>query len=101
MVNPKTGRGEQGVENPGVISMAITQAQLRTLRLLNEKAARRIYRSQRASDYTWVHDDTNVPLTPTLHRLLSSGYVTISSDDKDVAIITKKGRAVIATQSSY
>ena len=76
--------------------MAFSQAQLRTLRLLHKKAARRIYRSHRPSDYTWVHDDTDIPLTPTLHRLLSSGYVTISPDNKDVAIITDKGRAVVA-----
>ncbi len=80
--------------------MAITEAQLRTLRLLHKKAAHRVYRSDRAGDYSWKHEDADATLTHTLHRLFSSGYATISNDNKDVAVITNKGRAVVATRGS-
>ena len=78
--------------------MAITEAQLRTLRLLEKKAAHRVYRSERAGDYSWVHEDACVALTPTLHRLFNGGYATVSTDNRDVAVITSKGRAVVAAQ---
>ena len=81
--------------------MAISEAQLRTLRLLNKKAAHRIYRSERADDYLWTHEDSRIALTQTLHRLFSSGYATVRSDNRDVAVITQKGRAVIAARGVY
>ena len=80
--------------------MAITQAQLRTLNLLVRKPAYRVYRSDRAGDYTWVHDDADVRLTATLHKLFSSGYAMISPDNRDVAVLTGKGREVLAAQRS-
>ena len=80
--------------------MTISEAQLRTLRLLNNRAAHRVYRSQRADDYTWTHEDSHIALTPTLHRLFSSGYATVSSDNRDVAVITQKGRAMVAARGS-
>ena len=75
--------------------MTISKAQLRTLRLLDQQAAHRVYRSQRAGDYTWTHEDSRISLTPTLHRLFSSGYATVSSDNSDVAVITQKGLSLI------
>ncbi len=80
--------------------MAISEAQLRTLRLLNKKAAHRVYRSQRADDYLWTHEDSGIALTATLHRLFSSGYATVSNDNRDMAVITQKGRAVVAARGS-
>jgi len=80
--------------------MTISEAQLRTLRLLNQQAAHRVYRSQRAGDYTWTHEDSCIALTPTLHRLFSSGYATVSSENRDVAVITQKGRAAVAARGS-
>jgi hypothetical protein len=62
--------------------MTISQAQLRTLSLLHTKPACRVYRSDRAGDYTWVHDDTHVRLTVTLHRLFSSGYAEGQGKEK-------------------
>jgi hypothetical protein len=81
--------------------MAVSKAQLRTLNLLNKQAAHRVYRSQSgralgAGDYVWVHADTHVSLTPTLHRLFVSGHATISTESKDIAVITEKGRAIVA-----
>ena len=76
--------------------MGISKAQLRTLRLLNKQAAHRVYRSQRAGDYIWTHEDSRIALTQTLHRLFSSGFATVGSDNRDVAVITQKGRAVVA-----
>ena len=78
--------------------MTISEAQLRTLRLLDQQAAHRVYRSQRADDYTWTHEDSRIALTPTLHRLFSSGYVTVRSDNRNVAILTEKGREVVAVR---
>jgi hypothetical protein len=80
--------------------MTITQAQLRTLRLLNSGAAHRVYYSYRSADYTWVHEQSRVSLTPTLHRLFSRGYATVSSSNRDVAVITEKGRAVVAARGA-
>ncbi len=79
--------------------MAITQAQLRTLNLLDRKPAYRVYRSDRAGDYTWVHDDADVRLTATLHNLFSSGYAMISPDNQNVAVLTEKGREVLLARS--
>ncbi len=81
--------------------MAISEAQLRTLRLLNKKAAHRVYRTERAGDYTWIHEDSCIALTQTLHRLFSSGYATVSNDNRDVAVITQKGRAAVAAQRPF
>jgi hypothetical protein len=75
--------------------MTISQAQLRTLSLLHTKPARRVYRSDRADDYSWVHDDTHISLTVTLHRLFSSGYAMLSPDNRNVAVLTAKGRATL------
>jgi hypothetical protein len=81
--------------------MTITKAQLRTLRLLNDEAAHRVYHSRRsAADYTWMHKRSNVSLTPTLHKLFSRGYAAVSADNNDVAVITEKGRAVIHARVS-
>ena len=76
--------------------MAVSKAQLCTLKLLHMGAARRVYRSWRAGDYTWIHEQTDGSITPTLHRLLTSGHAAISPDDDDMAVITEKGRAVVA-----
>jgi hypothetical protein len=78
--------------------MTISEAQLRTLKLLHKDAARRVYRSNRPDDYSWIHDDARVPLTPTLHRLFSRGYAMISPENRNVAVLTEKGRAVVAAQ---
>ncbi|WP_201865182.1 hypothetical protein [Microvirga soli] len=78
--------------------MNITQPQLRTLNLLVKKPAYRVYRSDRAGDYTWVHDDADVRLTATLHKLFSSGYATTSPENRNVAVLTAKGREVLAAQ---
>jgi hypothetical protein len=77
--------------------MAISKAQLRTLRLLNRQAAQRVYRSQRsAGEYVWVHEQSSLAVTATLHRLISSGHATLRPDDRDMAVITAKGRAALA-----
>jgi hypothetical protein len=78
--------------------MTLSEAQLRTLKLLHKDAARRVYRSNRPDDYSWIHDDARVPLTPTLHRLFSCGYTMISPENRNVAVLTEKGRAVVAAQ---
>ena len=75
--------------------MTISQAQLRTLGLLDTKPACRVYRSDRAGDYTWVHDDAEVRLTQTLHKLFSSGYAMLSPENRNVAVLTAKGRATL------
>ncbi|MBL0403722.1 hypothetical protein JKG68_07080 [Microvirga aerilata] len=80
--------------------MTISEAQLRTLRLLNKQAAHRVHRSKRAGDYIWTHEGSRIALTQTLHKLFSSGYATVSNDNRDVAVITQKGRAVIAARGS-
>jgi hypothetical protein len=80
--------------------MIISEAQLRTLRLLQTKAARRVSRSGRPGDYSWKHDDAPAALTPTLHRLFSRGYATVSPVNRDLAVITGKGRAVLAARGS-
>jgi hypothetical protein len=77
-------------------SIAVSKAQLRTLRLLNNEPARRIYCSSQADNYSWVHEHTDLPITPTLHRLFIGGYARIKADNRDVAVITEKGRAVVA-----
>jgi hypothetical protein len=78
--------------------MAISEAQLRTLRLLNKRAAHRVYRTERAGDYTWIHEDSRIALTQRLHRLFSSAYATVSNDNRDLAVITQKGRLVVAAR---
>ena len=78
--------------------MTISQAQLRTLNLLDKKPACRVYRSDSASEYSWVHDDTPIPLTATLHRLFSSGCAMISPDNRDEAVLTAKGREIVAVR---
>ena len=80
--------------------MAITQQQLHTLQLLRKEAARRVYWSHRAHDYTWVHKDARKPVTTMLHRLFTSGYATLSPTDRNMAVLTEKGRAVVATLGS-
>jgi hypothetical protein len=78
--------------------MTISQAQWRTLNLLDKKPAYRVYRSDRADDYSWVHDDTRISLTQTLHRLFSSGYAMISPENRNVAVLTEKGREMVAVR---
>jgi hypothetical protein len=45
-----------------------------------------------------VHDDTHVRLTGTLHRLFSSGYAMLSPENRNVAVLTAKGRATLAAR---
>jgi hypothetical protein len=78
--------------------MTISQAQLRTLTLLDKKPAHRVYRSNRTCDYTWVHDDADVRLTATLHKLFSRGCAMIRPDNRNVAVLTDKGREVLAAR---
>jgi hypothetical protein len=80
--------------------MTITQQQLRTLRLLRKEAARRVYWSHRTHDYTWVHKGAQKPVTTMLHRLFTSGHATVSPSDRNMAVLTEKGRAVVATLGS-
>jgi hypothetical protein len=80
--------------------MTISIAQLRTLRLLEAGPAHRVYRSGRAGEYTWVHEQATRTLTGPLHRLFSYGCATVRPDNRDVAVITEKGRAVLAAQGS-
>ncbi len=84
----------------GATKMTITKAQLQTLKLLHKAAAYRVYRSPRADDYTWKHENAQAPLTATLHRLLSSGHATVSTHDTDMAVLTEKGGAVLAARRS-
>lgn len=53
--------------------MIISKAQLRTLTLLASGPAHRVYRSRRADDYSWVHEQATGSLTGRLHRLLFRG----------------------------
>ena len=80
--------------------MPITRQQLHTLRLLRKEAACRVYWSHRAHDYTWVHKDAQKPVTTTLHRLFISGHATLSPSDRNMAVLTDRGRAVVATLGS-
>ena len=80
--------------------MTITQPQLHTLRLLRKEAARRVYRTQQDKYYTWVHKDAQKPVTKMLHRLFISGYATLSSNDRNMAVLTERGRAVVARLGS-
>ena len=80
--------------------MAITQQQLHTLRLLRKEPARRVYRPHYPDDYSWVHKDTQKPVTGTLHRLFSRGYATVTPNDRNMAVLTEKGRAVVAALGS-
>ncbi len=80
--------------------MTITQQQLHTLRLLRKEPARRVYRPHYPDDYSWVHKDAQKPVTGTLHRLFSRGYATISSNDRNMAVLTDRGRAVVAALGS-
>ncbi len=77
--------------------MTITQQQLHTLRLLRKGPARRVYRPDYPDDYSWVHKDAQKPVTGTLHRLFSRGYATVDPNDRNMAVLTDRGRAVVAT----
>jgi hypothetical protein len=65
-----------------------------------QKPAYRVYRSDRADDYSWVHDDGHVRLTATLHKLFSSGYAMTSPENRNVAVLTEKGREMVAVRGS-
>jgi hypothetical protein len=80
--------------------MTITRQQMHTLRLLRKEPARRVYRTHYPDDYTWVHTDAQKPVTGTLHRLFSRGYATVTPNDRNMAVLTDKGRAVIVAQRS-
>lgn len=80
--------------------MTITQQQLHTLRLLCKEPARRVYRPHYPDDYSWVHKDAQKPVTGTLHRLFSRGYATVTPNDRNLAVLTDRGRAVVATLGS-
>ncbi len=82
------------------ITMTITRQQLHTLRLLRKEPACQVYRTHRAEYYTWIHKDAQKPITTILHRLFSSGYATLSSNDRNMAVLTDKGRAVVTTLGS-
>jgi hypothetical protein len=51
------------------------------------------------AEYKWVHDHCKISLTPTLHRLFTGGYATVLADNRDMAVLTEKGRAVVAQQT--
>jgi hypothetical protein len=80
--------------------MTITQQQLHTLRLLRKEPARRIYRPHYPDDYSWVHKDAQKPVTGTLHRLFSRGYAMVTPNDRNMAVLTEKGHAVVAARRS-
>jgi hypothetical protein len=80
--------------------MTITQPQLHTLRLLRKEAARRFYWSHRSHDYTWVHEGAQAPVTTMLHRLFISGHATLSPSDRNLAVLTEKGRAAVTALAS-
>ncbi len=80
--------------------MAITQQQLHTLRLLRKEPAHRVYRPHYPDDYSWIHKDAQKPVTGTLHRLFSRGYATVTPNDRNMAVLTEKGRAVVAALGS-
>jgi hypothetical protein len=75
--------------------MLVTKAQLRTLQLLQQQPASRIYRSGRPGDYTWGHQQAEMSITATLHKPLVSGHAQLQRGNKDVAILTGKGRSVL------
>ena len=78
--------------------MTITRQQLNTLRLLRKEAAHRVYYPHHPDDYTWVHKDAQKPVTTMLHRLFISGHATLSPRDRNMAVLTEKGRAVVAAR---
>ena len=80
--------------------MTITQQQLHTLRLLRKEPARRVYRPYYPDDYSWVHKDAQKPVTGTLHRLFSRGYATLNPSDRNMAVLTEKGRAAVTALGS-
>ena len=80
--------------------MTITRQQLHTLRLLRKEAARRVYWSHRTHDYTWVHEGAQKPVTTMLHRLFTSGHATLSPSDRNMAVLTEKGRAAVTALGS-
>ena len=80
--------------------MTMTRQQLNTLRLLRKEPARRVYRPHYPDDYSWVHKDAQAPVTTMLHRLFISGHVALSSSDRNLAVLTERGRAVVATLGS-
>ncbi len=80
--------------------MTITRQQMHTLRLLRKEPARRVYRTHYPDDYTSVHTDAQKPVTGMLHRLFSRGYATVTPNDRNMAVLTDKGRAVIVAQRS-
>ena len=80
--------------------MTMTQQQLRTLRLLRKGPAYRVYRPHYPDDYSWLHKDAQKPVTGTLHRLFSSGHATLSPTDRNMAVLTEKGRAAITALGS-
>ena len=80
--------------------MTITQQQLHTLRLLRKEPARRVYRPHYPDDYSWVHKGAQKPVTGTLHRLFSRGYATVTPNDRNMAVLTEKGHAVVAARCS-
>jgi hypothetical protein len=77
--------------------MTITQQQLHTLRLLRKEPARRVYRPHYPDDYSWVHNDAQKPITATLHRMFSRGYAAVAPNDRNMAVLTDRGHAVVAT----
>ncbi len=81
--------------------MTVTRQQLHTLRLLRKEAALRVYRTHYSDDYSWVHKDAEKPVTAMLHRLFISGHVTLSPTDRNMAVLTERGRAVVATLGSH
>jgi hypothetical protein len=81
--------------------MAVSKAQLRTLTLLNQEAACRAYSSNRASDYKWIHEQSDGPLTPTLHKLFVGGYAKARPDNKVRAVTTAKGRALLRGHNGF
>jgi len=76
-------------------SRHLSAAKLRTLELLGTGPAFRKFRTNRAGDYSWFHGEDARPVTGTLHALFTLGLATVLEDNKDVAVITERGRAVL------
>ena len=45
-------------------------------------------------------NDAQKPITTNAHKLFSSGYATLSSNDRNMAVLTERGCAVVARLGS-
>jgi hypothetical protein len=76
--------------------MSPTAPQMRTLRLLAQEPALRRHHSPDKGDYTWTHRGTDKPITQNLHSCFIQGWADVDKD-RDIAVITDKGRAVVSS----